>query len=182
MCTFRARPVEDLLDFMVAYYSSDQKGKTISRTRVSSVINNLRALSAELDHLDEAASELYGLNRTDMRALDIVGREGPIAPTALAHAMGFTTGGVTTVIDRLEQAGYVRRRPDATDRRRLTIEVTEGTRDHDRAVFGPLQQATARLLQGYDDDRLSVVEAFLVTMRELTAKYAASLGEPGAPR
>ena len=37
--------------------------------------------------------------------------------------MGLTTGAVTRVIDRLEQAGYVRRTTDPADRRRVVIEV-----------------------------------------------------------
>ena len=64
------------------------------------------------------AADRYGLNRTDMRALDIVGQAGPLAPTALGRLLGFTTGGVTSVLDRLERAGYIRRQPDPSDRRR----------------------------------------------------------------
>ena len=74
------------------------------------VADGLRARSTEIDRLDQAAADLFGLNRTDMRALDIVGRAGPLTPTDLARLLGFTTGGVTTVLDRLERAGYVRRR------------------------------------------------------------------------
>ena len=54
------------------------------------VVGGLRALSTEIDRLDQAAADRYGLNRTDMRALDILGRSGPIAPTALARRPGFS--------------------------------------------------------------------------------------------
>jgi hypothetical protein len=33
-----------------------------------------------MDRLDQAAADLFGLNRTDMRALDIIGRAGPLTP------------------------------------------------------------------------------------------------------
>src|SRR5215475_2570814 len=79
------------------------------RALPAQVTGGLRALSTEIDRLDQAAVDRYGLNRTDMRALDIVGRAGPLAPTDLARLLGFTTGGATTVLDRLERAGYVRR-------------------------------------------------------------------------
>ena len=39
------------------------------------------------------------------------------------EAMGLTTGAVARMIDRLEQAGYVRRTADPADRRRVVIEV-----------------------------------------------------------
>src|SRR5262247_1705136 len=102
------------------------------------VADGLRALSTEIDRLDQAAADRYGLNRTDMRALDIVGRAGPLAPTALARRLGITTGGVTSVLDRLEQAGYIRRRPDPGDRRRQVVETTEATAARDKEVFGDL--------------------------------------------
>ena len=41
----------------------------------------------------------------------------------LSEITGLTSGAVTRVIDRLEQAGYVRRVPDPADRRRVIVEV-----------------------------------------------------------
>ncbi|HEY7130982.1 MAG TPA: MarR family transcriptional regulator, partial [Candidatus Limnocylindrales bacterium] len=41
----------------------------------------------------------------------------------LSEITGLTSGAVTRVIDRLEQAGYVRRIPDPADRRRVIVEV-----------------------------------------------------------
>src|SRR5262252_10374992 len=102
------------------------------RALPAQVTGGLRALSTEIDRLDQAAADRYGLNRTDMRALDIVGRAGPLAPTDLARLLGFTTGGVTTVLDRLERAGYIRRLADPTDRRRQVVQITEATAARDR--------------------------------------------------
>jgi len=140
------------------------------------VVASLRALSAELDHLDEVAARHYGLNRTDMRALEIVSREGPVAPTELASRLGFTTGGITTVVDRLERAGYVTRRPQGSDRRRLVVDVTEATRKKDAQVFSGLGRATRRALATYSDRDLEVVGEFLDRMRQVTAAFTDSLG------
>jgi DNA-binding MarR family transcriptional regulator len=128
-----------------------------------------------MDRLDEVGAQLYGLNRTDMRALDIIGRDGPLAPTDLARLLGFTTGGVTTVIDRLERAGYARRRPDNADRRRLVVDVTRATRKRDQAVFGGLIRATIDFARSYSDDDLCVVRGFLDGARDITAAYAHAL-------
>src|SRR5215469_9311966 len=125
------------------------------------VAASLRALSTEIDRLDQVAADRYGLNRTDMRALDIVGQAGPLAPTALARLLGITTGGVTTVLDRLERAGYVRRQPDPSDRRRQVVQITEATAGRDREVFGDLIRQTADLLATFTDDQLAVIRDFL---------------------
>ena len=151
------------------------------------VVGGLRALSTEIDRLDQAAADRYGLNRTDMRALDIVGRAGPLAPTALARLLGFTTGGVTTVLDRLEKAGYIRRRPDPGDRRRQVVETTEATAARDEEVFGDLIRGTRDLLADYTNDELLVIRDFLDRVRQLTAAHADALGShpgsrPGAAR
>jgi DNA-binding MarR family transcriptional regulator len=140
------------------------------------VADSLRALSTEIDRLDQAAADRYGLNRTDMRALDIISQSGPLAPTDLARLLGFTTGGVTTVLDRLERAGYIRRRPASGDRRRLQVEVTEAAADRNAEVFGGLIRQTSDLLATYTDDQLLVIDHFLAGIRQLTAAYADALG------
>jgi len=139
------------------------------------VTDSLRALSFEIDRLDQAAADRYGLNRTDMRALDMVSQSGPIAPTALAHMLGFTTGGVTSVLDRLERAGYIHRRPDPADRRRQVVELTEVAITQGQKVFGDLVGATSELLQAYADDQLLVIDEFLNRLRQLTATRADNL-------
>jgi len=150
----------------------------IERALPGQVAGSLRALSTEIDRLDQAAADRYGLNRTDMRALDIVGRAGPLAPTDLARLLGFTTGGVTTVLDRLERAGYVHRRPDTADRRRLVVEATAATAARDQEVFGDLIRRTGELLASYTNDQLAVIDDFLTRARQLTAAYASTLTGP----
>src|SRR6516164_9732419 len=151
------------------------------RALPAQVTGSLRALSTEIDRLDQAAADQYGLNRTDMRALDLVGRAGPLAPTALARLLGFTTGGVTTVLDRLEKAGYIRRRPDPGDRRRQVVETTEATTARDEEVFGDLIRGTRDLLADYADDELLVIRDFLDRVRQLTAAHSDALDSHARP-
>lgn len=152
------------------------------RPLLGQVVGSLRALSTEMDRLDQAAADWYGLNRTDMQALDILGRAGPLAPTALARLLGFTTGGVTTVLDRLEKAGYIRRRPDPGDRRRQLVETTEVTAARDEEVFGDLIRATSDILTDYTDDQLVVIRDFLDRIRQATAAHADALGSHAGAR
>lgn len=155
------------------------KGKLISEDQISSVISALRELGSEQDRLDDAASRFYGLNRTDMRALEIVSRSGPIAPTELARLMGFTTGGITTVVDRLEKAGYVARRPSGSDRRRLVVEATDATVEKDRQAFAGLVGATGELIATFKRTELAAITRFLDGVRMITAESADSLADAG---
>jgi hypothetical protein len=73
-----------------------------------------------------------------------------------------TTGAITGVLDRLEAAGYVRRVPDPTDRRRLTVEAEPSKLTALMGYVEPLvgrsaqltrewSPATRRALAGYLD-------------------------------
>ena len=71
-------------------------------------------------YTDAVAAKL-GLNRTDLDCLSIVHLAGSATAGELAEITGLTTGAVTGVIDRLVQAGYVRRDADPDDRRRVIV-------------------------------------------------------------
>src|ERR1700739_1021801 len=74
--------------------------------------------------LDEQAAVYLGINTTDGRALDVIDQAGRITAGDLARELRLSPGAVTTIVDRLEKAGYARRIKDADDRRRVLIEVT----------------------------------------------------------
>jgi DNA-binding MarR family transcriptional regulator len=98
-----------------------------------------------------------------------------MAPTDLARALGFTTGGVTTVIDRLEEAGYLQRKADPSDRRRVVLEPTLAVRDREAAVFGPLARETEEMIATFDDDELNTIREFLRRSRDITAAHVERL-------
>lgn len=128
---------------------------------MQAVIALVRATADRTHQLDLLAAARFGLNSTDARALEVVSRTGPVTAKSLANALGITTGGVTTVIDRLERAGYARRRDDATDRRRVLIEASELTHRVQAEVFAELIHDNARLIGSYSERDLAVIKDFL---------------------
>jgi DNA-binding MarR family transcriptional regulator len=135
----------------------------------------LRGLGTEVDRLDGVAAECFGLNRTDMRCLELLGQAGALTPTELANALGFTTGGITTVIDRLERAGYARRRPDPADRRRVIVEATDVVAQREAEVFGRLIHSAEALAAAYSDADLATIRDFLGRSRQTIAAHVESL-------
>ena len=82
-------------------------------------------------------------------------RQGPpyeLSPTRLRKYAVLTSGAMTTRLDRLEEAGYVRRRMDPQDRRGILVSLTEAGRElADRAVearLGELHRALGALGEG----------------------------------
>lgn len=80
-----------------------------------------------------------GLSSGDLAALDyLMSTAHPIGPAELGNHLGMRTASATVLIDRLETAGHVQRRPHPTDRRRLQIEVTEQARSSSAATVRDL--------------------------------------------
>jgi len=144
-----------------------------------------RAMQTEFEDHDAAVSAVLGLNTTDMRVLDFLGRTGDphafdSAPTTagdLARASGLTTGAVTAVIDRLEKAGWVRRRPDPADRRRVVVELTDKAVQMTLDVYGPLKERGAAKLAGFTVAELELLLRGLRASREVTNAHTEELRE-----
>lgn len=155
------------------------KGTTLVRRDdqplVAAVLYQLRALSSAMDDLDQCAARQFGINRTDLRGLDVLGLEGPMSPTALAGALHLTTGGVTTVIDHLEALGYVSRRPDPSDRRRLILETTKRTGELSTQIFGPLIRKSAQGAKTYTAAELEAIGDFLERHRQAITSHVATM-------
>ena len=135
----------------------------------------IRAQHSDVDEFDEAAAERLGINRTDLRCMDILGRYelttgGHMTAGQLAEASGLTTGGVTAVIDRLQKLGYVRRVQDSADRRRVLVEVTPKAYRRTHEIWGPVAEASGALLDSYTADELRFLRDFLRRARELQAE------------
>ena len=76
---------------------------------LAEVAEELRLSGVTNDIADQVIADYLGLNRTDMRCLDIIERLDGVSAGRLASEAGLSTGAVTTVLDRLERAGFARR-------------------------------------------------------------------------
>ena len=80
------------------------------------------------------------LNETDMKALRflVAAKNQGTTVTAgmLAEHLGISTASTTKLLDRLEAAGHIERAPHPTDRRALTISITDRTHEQVRDGVG----------------------------------------------
>ena len=149
------------------------------RELLASLEGALREVSGLGVLFSNAAAERLGLNPTDLECLGYLGG-GPVSAGALAAATGLTTGAITGVIDRLERAGYARRAPDPSDRRKVLVRETAEARARAAPVFAPIAEATATLLAGYGDAELALLLGFLEKSRDASLGVLARLRQGGA--
>ncbi len=145
----------------------------------------IRAGQRATDAVDEAVIELLGVNRTDSRCIDILEQHGRMSAGRLADLSGLSTGAVTAVVDRLERAGYARRVPDSSDRRRVMVELTERAQQLIWDLMGqPMREAARPVMERYSDAELELLLAFQRQAREFQERHAewlkARLAERGA--
>jgi DNA-binding MarR family transcriptional regulator len=146
---------------------------------VDAVIRALRRVNFEGSLFGQSVAIRLGLSESDVAAIEFLVDLGPATAGRLAELMGLTTGAVTRMIDRLEQAGYVRRRPDPADRRRVIIEVVPEKMAATRATLDSAARASADEIGRYTEGQLQLINDFLTSMANVTRSEVDKLREPG---
>jgi DNA-binding MarR family transcriptional regulator len=133
----------------------------------------IRAGQRATDAVDEAVTELLGVNRTDSRCVDILEQHGRMTAGHLAALSGLSTGAVTAVVDRLERAGYAQRVPDPSDRRHVLVELTERAQALIWELMGrPMREAARPVMEAYSDAELELLIEFQRRGREMQERHA----------
>ena len=104
----------------------------------------------------------------------------PPAPSPATSRL--TPAAVTALIDRLEKRGFVRRKADLNDRRKVLVEqADEAARKVTAEAYLPLRDAGARSLQKYSEAELKLVADLLADslriQEEMTARLAREHGK-----
>ena len=76
---------------------------------IDQILDHIQLLGTEVDRLSGSAALFIGLNRTDLRALQVLRTSGGMTAGDLARALQVTSGATTRVIDSLVAAGHARR-------------------------------------------------------------------------
>lgn len=142
----------------------------------------MRAHQAAVDAFDEAVAENLGVNRTDLRCMDVLLQVGAATPGELGTRLGLTTGSVTAMLDRLERLGYLRRSPDPSDRRRVTVRPTAEPERIAVELYGPLAREGAQVTARYTIAELELLIDFLRRSRQLQDQHLTRVRSLPAPR
>lgn len=138
---------------------------------VDELVQLARAHEAANDAFDEVAREKLGINRTDLRCLNIIDNAGTMTAGRLAELSGLTTAAVTSVLDRLERAGYARRVRDQPDRRQVMVEVTPLLAERATPIWGPLGEEARSTLSRMSAEELRALIDFYRLGIELNERH-----------
>jgi DNA-binding MarR family transcriptional regulator len=126
-----------------------------------------------------AAAARIGMTVTDMQVIDILDSTGPSTAGQLADLTGLTTGAITGMLNRLEEAGLVRRERDLNDGRRVIVRLAPGKDEmHEIGpIFDSVGKAWDEMASHYDDEQIAFLIEFLKRSNAMSRKEIVRLRE-----
>ncbi|WP_129339891.1 MarR family winged helix-turn-helix transcriptional regulator [Cellulomonas endophytica] len=137
------------------------------------VLSRVSRLARHLDLARRSAFARHGLEGWAFDVLSALRRAGVpyrLSPGALLTQTLVTSGTMTNRVDRLEQAGLVRRLPSPDDRRGVLVELTDAGRGRVDSAMADLLAVEESLLAGLDPAARARLADLL---RALTAPFDA---------
>lgn len=103
------------------------KGEKKRRRALEAYAALQRAAALAAEHVDDAVHP-FGLSASQYGVLDTLEQRGPTHQQELAEALGRSKAQMTAIIDALASRGLVRRERHETDRRFISVYLTEAGR------------------------------------------------------
>jgi DNA-binding MarR family transcriptional regulator len=165
---------------------SYREGRKLSRGSQETRAELLAELARELRQFTGLGASLFrtaaarvGMTATDIQLIDILDSTGPTTAGQLADLTGLTTGVITGMLNRLEEAGLVRRERDPDDGRRVIVRFVQGEDQmrEIRPIFDSLEKAWDELASRYDDEQIAFLLEFLTRSNALSRQELVRLRE-----
>jgi DNA-binding MarR family transcriptional regulator len=112
---------------------------------------------AHLTMFRNAMNESLGFNGTDMDCLRLLFQKGIATPSELSRHTGLTSGATTAMLDRLEKAGLIERRPNPDDRRGTLVAPTKSSTEKAASWFEGARKAQDELISSYSEKELEII-------------------------
>ncbi|GAA3410649.1 MarR family winged helix-turn-helix transcriptional regulator [Paenibacillus hodogayensis] len=122
---------------------------------------SMRGLGTRTVLYQQSVAASLGIYNNDFLSIDILHEKGPVTAGELSRLTGLTTGSVTSLIDRLEKNGFVRRQQDPHDRRKVIIVPLYEDKEDVSATYLQLHAAMVKLASSYSDEELELISQFL---------------------
>ena len=154
----------DEVDDLVAAWRAERPDLDV---RPMQVLSRISRLARHLDRERRSAFAAHDLESWEFDVLAALRREGApyeLSPGALLRATLVTSGTMTNRIDRLEEAGLVRRRPDPQDKRGVLVTLTAAGAARVDAALADLLEAERALLSSLPESNRRTLADLLRTL------------------
>jgi DNA-binding MarR family transcriptional regulator len=126
-----------------------------------SVKEAIRRVNNHLSLLNHHIGMRLSLRDVDLDCLDLIEREGPIRPSALAHRVGLHPATLTGVLDRLERGGWAVRDREKGDRRAVVVRTLRERSPELIRLYAGMNTALDSVCAEYTETELEFLLTFL---------------------
>lgn len=136
----------------------------VGRRRLTRAVKeSLRELRTQLSLVHHQVGTKVALKDVDLDCLELIGRHGPLSPSALARRTGLHPATMTGILDRLQRGGWVvrERDPSASDRRAVAVRAVRGRNAELFRLYAGMNTSLDELCAGYTDAELELIADFL---------------------
>jgi DNA-binding MarR family transcriptional regulator len=145
---------------------ADDSAATVTTDDVAWLIARLRAMVTA----SRAVWAGRGMTLLQLVALQFISALAPVTVSALARALGTRPPATSAMVDRLADAGLVRRLPDPHDRRRIQVTITSAA----QPIVGDTDEDTAQRLSAVvhalsAQTRRPLIDLLVDTVRRVAA-------------
>jgi DNA-binding MarR family transcriptional regulator len=142
--------------------TSDRSEEVRRRGELTAEVRDgLRQLGFQLSLLNHQVGTQLELRDVDLDCLDLIDRDGPLSPSALARRAGLHPATMTGILDRLERGGWVTRERDPNDRRAVRVRAPRKRNADLMRLYSGMSRSMNRILAGYEDSELELLADFL---------------------
>jgi DNA-binding MarR family transcriptional regulator len=146
------------------------------------VTATLHRFGLERDRLRTALARQLGIAVADLDALEHLELAGPLSQRDLAERLLLSSGAVTFLVDRMEQAGLVQRQPHPTDRRATLVTLAPAAKLPEVPELDQYHKAIRREAAQLSATGGSAVAGFLSAVTAQAASATAELQQRKARR
>ena len=140
------------------------------------VVHSLQRFGLQRDRMRAALAHRVGIGASELDALEHLEADGPFTQRELGRRLALTSGAITMLVDRLEAAGLVYRRPHPSDRRFTLLELTQGALAQLPEAFVRYHLALQTLASGLTKSESEAIRSFLRAAADAAAATSEDLG------
>lgn len=138
-----------------------------NNAEIEKVLKSIRQVIRATDLHSRHVTRLAGLTSSQLILLRVVRDHTLSTISELADTISLSQATLTSILDRLEAAGFVQRERSTQDKRKVQVRITEAGREVLKMAPEPLQETFIRQFSALKDWERSMIQASLQRVAEM---------------